>query len=91
MCRMCMDSPRKPWIMGITTMKGNNMYHVAILIEDGQWVETFGDHDKDCVDYEVMCWKVGDLRACGLQKVKRTAFKRVPTQAQLEAWVKTVA
>ncbi len=62
------------------------MYYVAIqLDDDGLWVETFGDHDKECVDSEVEDWLDHDVRK---QLIRRMAFKRVPTQAQLEERVR---
>lgn len=62
------------------------MYYVAVLIEEGEWQETFGSRDKLDVDCEVIGW-----RENGAKKVDiyRARFSRTPTQAQVEAFVQS--
>lgn len=62
-------------------------YYVAVLIDRGAWAETFGDRDKECVDFEVQCWREDHSFLCGECVIARKSFRRVPTQNQLNEWV----
>lgn len=65
-------------------------YYVAVSFDErGQWMETFGDYDKECVDYEVECWRESEEGA--RLNVKRRSFATPPSQAELEAWINSMS
>ena len=82
---MWVDSRVHCVTMAATLMKGTVMtYYVAVLIEDGQWQETFGSHCKRDVENEVRDWR--DHGAKG-RNVRRFQWASVPSQHELIATV----
>lgn len=63
-------------------------YYMLFTREHGRWCPQFGDHDKECVEYErdeeVARFKDGML-GTAKKDTKIVSFPRVPTRKQVEA------
>jgi hypothetical protein len=57
-------------------------YHLLLVREDGLWTPQFGDHDKECVEFEREDYRDHDIAARDLKIVR---FARVPSNAQVTA------
>ena len=55
-------------------------YYQLFVREEGEWTISFGDRDKECVEFEAEDYRDPGVR---VKDIKLVTFARVPTQGQL--------